>query len=166
MKRKVTITVDKEYLKFSAAHYTIFSAESRERLHGHNFAVRAKVRFPVDDTGINFDYKLFKDTLRDICDSLDEYTIIAKNSKFLKIEEAGEYYKITHNGTEMMLRQDETLLLPITNSTIEELSNYLLGRLVQNKTMIDDNEVDYVAVQTSSGPGQWAESEWLSLIHI
>lgn len=158
--RMVTMDVSKEYLKFSAAHFTIFSAESRERLHGHNFAVQAQVKFPVDETGINFDYKEFKEALKAICDSLDEYTIIAAKSKFLTIQEEGDFYRIGHHDTEMFLRKDETLLLPISNSTIEELSYYLLGRLLENKSMIDGNEVQYVAVKTSSGPGQWATSDW------
>ncbi len=160
MVRMVTIDVDKEYLKFSAGHFTIFSASSRERLHGHNFAVKASARFPVDDTGINFDYKVFKDTLREICDGLDEYTIIAGDSKYLEITEHEEFYHIKHHDTQMFLRQDETLLLPIFNTTIEELSGYLLGLLLDKKSMIDDNHVESVTVSVSSGPGQWATSVW------
>lgn len=160
MTRMVTLEVSKEYLKFSAAHFTIFSETSRERLHGHNFAVQAEVKFPVDDTGINFDYKTFKNALKSVCDGLDEYTIIAAKSKFLAIQEEGEFYRIRHHNTDMLLRKDETLLLPISNSTIEELSNYILQQLLQNKSMIDDNEVSFVSVRTSSGPGQWASSDW------
>ena len=36
-----TLYIDKESHKFSAAHYTIFSATERERLHGHNYSVSA-----------------------------------------------------------------------------------------------------------------------------
>ena len=41
-----TINICKEALKFSGAHFTIFSATDRERLHGHNFRVRAEVTAP------------------------------------------------------------------------------------------------------------------------
>lgn len=160
MNRLVTINIDKEYLKFSAGHFTIFSDTSRERLHGHNFAVRASVQFPVDDTGINFDYKEFKDAMRRVCDSLDEYTLIAAKSKYLKIENEGEFYKIWHHDKYMLLRQDETILLPVFNTTIEELSTYVLNDLLSDKSMIDDNNVRHVCVGVSSGPGQWAESTW------
>ena len=160
MTRLVSINIDKQYLKFSSGHFTIFSATSRERLHGHNFAVRAMVQFPIDDTCINFDYKLFNNAMRSVCDRLDEYTLIAAKSKHLKIETEGEFYKIWHHDKYMLLRQDETLLLPVTNTTIEELSHYVLNDLLNNKSMIDDNDVRKVRVGVSSGPGQWGESEW------
>lgn len=160
MSRLVTIQIDKQYLKFSSGHFTIFSATSRERLHGHNFAVRASVTFPVDDTGISFDYKVFKDAMRSVCDRLDEYTLIAANSKHLTIEEDGEFYKIWHDNKYMLLRQDETILLPIFNTTIEEFSSYVLNDLLSDKSMIDDNDVRFVSVGVSSGPGQWADSTW------
>ena len=34
MEELTTIEIDKENLKFSAAHFTIFSGTERERLHG------------------------------------------------------------------------------------------------------------------------------------
>ena len=37
------IEVDKEYLKFSAAHFLIFPDGSAERLHGHNYRVYVEV---------------------------------------------------------------------------------------------------------------------------
>ena len=39
MEELTTLYIDKESHKFSAAHYTIFSATERERLHGHNYVV-------------------------------------------------------------------------------------------------------------------------------
>ena len=38
-----SIEVDKEYLKFSAAHFLIFPDGSAERLHGHNYRVYVSV---------------------------------------------------------------------------------------------------------------------------
>ena len=39
----IRIELSKEYLNFSAGHFTIFSATERENLHGHNFQVRGAV---------------------------------------------------------------------------------------------------------------------------
>ncbi len=52
MEQLTTIEVSKEYLKFSAAHFTIFSATERERLNGHNFRVSAKITEPVGPNGM------------------------------------------------------------------------------------------------------------------
>ncbi|KAJ1474389.1 hypothetical protein T484DRAFT_1832500 [Baffinella frigidus] len=41
--RYSTIEIGKEDMKFSAAHFTVFSAKERERLHGHTHAVKVQV---------------------------------------------------------------------------------------------------------------------------
>jgi 6-pyruvoyltetrahydropterin/6-carboxytetrahydropterin synthase len=51
MGRLATLYIDKESHKFSAAHFTIFSATERERLHGHNYSVSAKIVAPLGDNG-------------------------------------------------------------------------------------------------------------------
>ena len=38
-----SILIEKEYLKFSCAHFLIFPDGSKERLHGHNYQVTAEV---------------------------------------------------------------------------------------------------------------------------
>ena len=49
-----TIELFKEDMKFSAAHYTIFSATERETLHGHNFNVHAAITAQIHDLGMLF----------------------------------------------------------------------------------------------------------------
>ena len=49
-----TIDILKEDIKFSAAHFTVFSATERERLHGHNFHVGLSVTAPVGSNGMCF----------------------------------------------------------------------------------------------------------------
>lgn len=67
-----TIELGKEDMKFSAAHYTVFSATSRERLHGHTHAVRVSLTGPVSDEGMVADYAVFKKLVRKQCDEWDE----------------------------------------------------------------------------------------------
>ena len=89
MESLTTIELSKEYLKFSAAHFTIFSATERERLHGHNFKVAAKLTAPVGDNGMCFSYRIFKDKLESLCLELDEYMLLSANSPHLRISEEG-----------------------------------------------------------------------------
>ena len=58
MARFTTIEIRKEYLHFSAAHFTVFSATERERLHGHNWRIGALITGPVGDDGLCFDYDI------------------------------------------------------------------------------------------------------------
>jgi 6-pyruvoyltetrahydropterin/6-carboxytetrahydropterin synthase len=160
MERLTTIYIDKESHKFSAAHFTIFSATERERLHGHNFSVAARLVAPVDDNGLTGDYAVYKAEIRKLCDSLDEYTLLPDQSLFLDVVEEGEYYRVSHHTQEMRFLRSDTLLLPVRNTTVEDLSHYLLSILVQDTDFLDAQDVREIELMVSSGPGQTGGSLW------
>lgn len=162
MKQLSTIEVSKEYLKFSAAHFTIFNATERERLHGHNYSVSALVTAPVDDNGLCFPYGEMKSRLRALCESLDEYTLVPERSPHLTIDEEGVYYRVGFNDELMLLLKSDTLLLPIRNATVEEFSRYLLQQLQQDKDFFERNGCSRIELTVNSGPGQSASSVWQS----
>lgn len=160
MTRLTTIDIRKQYLHFSAAHFTIFSATERERLHGHNFRVAAKITGPVRDDGLCFDYAVFKDILRAICERFNEYTLIAEQSPYLRIESDEKFHYVTHNAITMPLLRTDTILLPLRNITIEELASYLLDDMLKDSGTLEKYSIQRLEVQVASGPDQWASSEW------
>lgn len=159
-KNLTTIEISKEDIKFSAAHFTIFNATERERLHGHNYAVYLAVTAPVGDDGICFSYRDVKTRLRELCESLDEYTLLPQHSPHLKIEEEGEFYVACFNGEKIPLRKSDTLLLPIRNSTVEEFARYLRDVFVGDEGFVRERKICKIVVKVSSGPGQSGSSEW------
>lgn len=159
-KRLTTIKLAKEYMKFSAAHFTIFSAQERERLHGHNFNVSAEIVAPVDDDGLAFSYRIYKDKLEACCRRLDEYVLIPRESPYLDIEEDAEHYRIRFQNETMFFLKSDTLLLPIRNSTVEEYSFYLLNCLLAASSDLTGLDIHKIRIEVSSGPGQWGSSEW------
>ncbi len=160
MEQLTTIEISKEYLKFSAAHFTVFSETDRERLHGHNFKVAAKVTAPVGPNGMCFSYRILKDKLEALCASLDEYLLLSAESPHLVISEEGENYRVGFNGETMLFLKADTLLLPVRNATVEEYSRYLLGRLLEDRELIDGHDIREVGIKVSSGPGQWGSARW------
>lgn len=160
MENVTTIEICKDDLKFSAAHFTIFSADRRERLHGHNFAVGIAVTVPVGPSGMSFSYKEIKNRLRVLCNELDEYTLIPADSAHLEITDDGLYHRVNFNDEEMLFLKSDTVLLPIRNTTVEEFSRYLLARLVEDKDFLDQYKVSKILLKVSSGPGQWASCCW------
>ncbi len=153
MTRLVTIEVANQYLAFSAAHFTIFSATERERLHGHNFTVSATAESQLQADGLTFNYQILKKSLQQICDSLDEYTLIAAHSPHLYIEEDEDYYIIGFDRKQMLLLRSDTLLLPLHNITLEELGYYIIQRLIE-ESLFDKLQISSLAVAVASGPGQ------------
>ena len=160
MARLTTIEIDKEDIKFSAAHFTIFSATERERLHGHNFKVFMSVVAPVHDDGLCFSYHLLKDRLRDFCNSLDEYTILPAHSPNMSVEDDGNTFVANHNGDVMRFLKTDTKVLPVRNTTVEELSHFILETLREDQQFVQENEIQHMLVKVSSGPGQCGSSEW------
>lgn len=160
MEQLTTIEISKEYLKFSAAHFTVFSATDRERLHGHNFKVAAKVTAPVGPNGMCFSYRILKDKLEALCASLDEYLLLSAESPHLVISEDGDDYLVGFNGETMRFLKADTLLLPVRNATVEEYSRYLLERMLEDRELIDGYDIREVGIKVSSGPGQWGSARW------
>ena len=155
-----TIEIDKENLKFSAAHFTIFSATERERLHGHNFSVSVSVTAPLDDNGMCFSYQELKTRVGVLCDELDEYTLLPTQSPHLLVTDNDEHYIVKFNGETLYFAKTDTKLLPIRNTTVEEYSRYLLSRLLEDSIFFMANQVMSVEMKVSSAPGQWGSASW------
>ncbi|MFC6634348.1 6-pyruvoyl trahydropterin synthase family protein [Microbulbifer taiwanensis] len=162
MNRVTTIELSKEYMKFSAAHFTIFSAVERERLHGHNFQVSAEITLPVGSNGMCCNYRVYKQKLDGLCRELDEYLLIPARSPHLTVREEGDYYWVRFNGEEMPFLKADTQLLPICNTTVEDFSNFLLQKLVGSSEELQEYGVYQIVVRVSSGPGQSGSSQWRS----
>ena len=154
------IEICKEDLKFSGAHFTIFSATERERLHGHNFKVSLLLTAEVGENGMCFSYVEIKKRLRKLCASLDEYTLLPGESPYLSVREDGRNYKVQFNGEDMQFLVADTLVLPLRNTTVEEFARYLLGCLLEDASFIEGNEISELIMKVSSGPGQWGSATW------
>ncbi|SDX50131.1 6-pyruvoyl trahydropterin synthase family protein [Thiocapsa roseopersicina] len=153
------IEISKEFLNFSAGHFTIFSATERENLHGHNFRIRCNVTAPVGADGMAFDYVMLKRVLKALCDELDERLLLPELSPHLRIER-GDGMVIAWFGEERLtFLERDVLLLPIRNVTIEELAELLLARL-RVRPELAGRDLRAIELGVSSGDGQWALSSW------
>ena len=157
MTRLTTLYIDKEAHKFSAAHYTIFSATDRERLHGHNYSVSARIVAPMGPNGFSADYNVYKNRLKVLCDQLDEYMLLAGKSPYQTLVESDGEVLATFAGKTLRFPGDETIVLPILNVTVEELAHYLLAQLL---VVSGDEELVEVELGVSSGPGQTGSAIW------
>ena len=158
--RSVEVDLSKERMKFSAGHFTIFSATERENLHGHNFTVGAVFTTAIPDRGLACDYAVLKKFVQAICDRLDEKLLLAQKNPHLEITEEGKQIRIRFAGEEMTLPAHDVCRLPIANVTIEELSMFFLGELLESLPSELRPLIQSVSVRISSGPGQGATSKW------
>lgn len=152
----VTIRLAKENMKFSAAHFTIFSATERERLHGHNFRVEVDIEARMLGNGMCFDYGIYKDRVVALCRELNEWTILPTKSAHLRIEEDGAHVFAVFDGTRIPFLHADVLLLPIENATLEEFAAWFLARLGEDREALRVHRIDAIEVRVFSGPGQSA----------
>ncbi|MGK0222255.1 MAG: 6-pyruvoyltetrahydropterin/6-carboxytetrahydropterin synthase [Limisphaerales bacterium] len=155
--RKITtrIEINKEYLHFAAAHFTIFDESTRENLHGHNFQVALNATAEIGDDGLTFDYNILKHALKSLCDELDEQVLMPTQSPHLNIHHGDDYVFVEYADERIPFLERDLTLLPLRNITVEELAQYFLDRL-RGLPEISSLSIRQLELRCASGDGQWA----------
>ena len=157
MTRLTTLHIEKEAHKFSSAHYTIFSATERERLHGHNYFVSVRIVAKMGNNGFSADYNVYKRRIKALCDKYDEYMLLPEFSPFQTLETVGDEIHATFAGKVLKFPADETWVLPIANVPVAELSHLLLNELLATA---QDPDMVEAELTVSSGSGQAGAAIW------
>lgn len=132
-----SIEIEKEYFKFSSAHFLIFPDGSAERLHGHNYRVFAELDAALSDCGLVVDFKTIKPVVRELLDGLDERFLVPGEHPVLRWAEleTGEL-EVRYLDRRYLVPREDALVLPINNTSSENLATYLgreLRRLVEQR---------------------------------
>ncbi|KAA3614553.1 MAG: 6-carboxytetrahydropterin synthase [Planctomycetota bacterium] len=150
-----SIEVDKEYLKFSAAHFLIFPDGSAERLHGHNYRVYFRLRAALSPFGLVMDFQMVKPVIRELVEELDEHWLVPAQHPELHIRERDRSLEIQYRDRLYMAPKDDIILLPINNTSAENLSSWIgreLHRRLQSR--FPDVALDELWVAVEETPGQ------------
>lgn len=150
-----SISVEKDYLKFSAAHFLIFPDGTAERLHGHNYKVYVDVHTELDEHGLVVNFKEIKPLVRQLCDELDEHLLIPGQHPVLTAELRGEHYEIRYRDRLYLVPRDEVIVLPIGNSSAENLAAWF-GRTLRERMRgtWPDLVVEMLSLGVEETPGQ------------
>lgn len=137
MKHKTYLSIAKENLKFSSSHFLIFDEKTAEMLHGHNYQVSLKV-YPKEgialpSTGYFIDFAVIKKLVKALCDEWDEHVLIPQKNSEMKISDNSQHpnYDIIFRDRFYSFPKKETVLLPITNTSVELLSELFGRKLIQ-----------------------------------
>lgn len=125
-----SISIEKDYLKFSAAHFLIFPDGSAERLHGHNYKVYVDLHTELDAHGLVVNFKEIKPLVREICDELDEHLLLPGEHPVLTAVRVGGDYEIRYRERRYVVPAEEVIVLPIGNSSAENLAAWF-GRTLR-----------------------------------
>ena len=121
----------KENFKFSAAHFLIFNEHEAERLHGHNYQVKVQLvpdKVDFEKTGFFVDFNVFKKFIKQRLDHWDEMVLLPAKHPDIKVSYQVRSPKLPRS-LEVHFRErfyvfpeNEVHLLPITNTSVEQLS--------------------------------------------
>lgn len=155
-----TVELQKESMKFSAGHTTIFSATEREPLHGHHYQVYLSLTTWVESNGMTFDYRYYKERIRELCRYLNQTFLMPEFSPYLEYAQDEEYYYFTFNHKKIPFLKEDVTLLPVSNITVEELSGWFIQELIHDQKELDQHRLEKIVVKIFSAPGQSASHEW------
>lgn len=156
-RNRYRIVLDKEDFKFSAAHFTVFSAEQAEPLHGHNYRVGVEVAGDaLDELGFLVEFHELKGAIRGICSRFDEVTLVPTANPHLRVDAGEDAVDVEFADRRYRLPRSDVLLLDIENSTVEAFAREIWKELA---ALLDPERVDWLAVAVGETPGQCCRYE-------
>ena len=145
----------KQQLVFSAAHFITFAGNVCERLHGHNYAVRAEVAGPLDENRYVIDFIAFRDTLSEIVAELDHHVLLPTRHATILVRREDNEVIATFEQRRWVFPAEDCVLLPVINTTAEELAHWVGGRLIERLRPRVPAPLDWVEVGVDENNGQW-----------
>lgn len=154
MESYITIDGWNAKIRFSSAH-VIPEYEKCGRLHGHTYAVHAKVFGKTDEKGIIMDFAVLKDVLRDIVKKLDHRILIPEESNVVTLKKENDSIKVTSLGKQYVFPVSDCVLLPIDSTSAETLSKYILEQVAERLSSEKQIEKMEIGVDEGFGQGAW-----------
>jgi 6-pyruvoyltetrahydropterin/6-carboxytetrahydropterin synthase len=121
------VSVSKDYLVFSSAHFITFKGHQCEPLHGHNYRVGVEVEGNIDaECLFVVDFSVLKKIVRKLVDQIDHKVLLPTRNPKLRIVTEGDTVSVYYfERLTYTLPVGDCALLPIQNSTAEMMAQYL-----------------------------------------
>jgi 6-pyruvoyltetrahydropterin/6-carboxytetrahydropterin synthase len=151
-----SVSIGKEMLRFTAAHFIAFRG-FREPLHGHTYQAQVTVSGPVSPDGYVVDFLELKKIAAEECAQLHFRTLLPHQSDCLTIEEHGAAIAVhCEDGSHFLFPRQDVCLLPIVHTSSEEIAQYLIARLRERLRNVRGNSIQTIEVLIEDIPGQTA----------
>ncbi len=150
------VSVAKDYLTFSAAHFITIPDHKCESLHGHNYVVNVAVDGAVDrTTGFVVDFAVVKRLLGPALEALDHRVLVPSNNDRVRARSDGTSTEIDYRGTvRFRFPTSNVAFVPVTDTTAELLAEFLAGAVVDGLRREGIRGARWVTVEVEESPGQ------------
>jgi 6-pyruvoyltetrahydropterin/6-carboxytetrahydropterin synthase len=153
-----SVSVAKDYLVFSSAHFITFAGHRCEGLHGHNYRARATVEGALDqETWFVFDFVVLKRLMKELCDEIDHKVLLPLENPKIQVTEEPDTVDVAVEGKpRYRFPRIDCALLPVPNTTVEMLAELLAGRLRVQLEQIGARGLTAIEIEVEENFGQWA----------
>jgi 6-pyruvoyltetrahydropterin/6-carboxytetrahydropterin synthase len=160
--KKFAVDLCKQQLTFSAAHFITFAGSICERLHGHNYGVSCRIEGPLDVNRYVIDFIALRDQLQRIALRLDHHVLLPTLHPQIHVfhDQGPNEVIATFEKRRWVFPAEDCVLLPVSNTTAEEIASYFVDELLQSLGEHWRPEHTSLTVRIDENQGQWGECRW------
>jgi 6-pyruvoyltetrahydropterin/6-carboxytetrahydropterin synthase len=124
------VHISKDNLIFAAGHFVSYNGTMVEPVHGHNYRLSATVEGPTDENAYVFNFVTLKRLMKRVADELDHRMILPRDNPLIAVEPQDDGGVIVRaQGRWYRFPQEDVVILPLPNTTVEMLARHLCGRM-------------------------------------
>lgn len=153
------VRLAKDYLVFSAAHFITFAGNVCERLHGHNYRVRAEVEGPLDENHYVVDFIALRDALQQLVREWDHHVLLPTEHPQIRVAASDDEVVATFEDRRWVFPRGDCVLLPVANTTAERLAERMARRLAREAALARLPRESRLRVEIDECEGQWGGVE-------
>lgn len=152
------VSVARDDLVFSSAHFITYAGHRCEGLHGHNYRVRVTVDGQLDPTDkLVFDFLELKRIMRRLCGEIDHLVLLPLESARIRVIDEGETVRVSvDEAPRYVFPRRDCALLPVPNTTVEMLAELLAGRLQRELAALGIGGLTAIEMEVEENFGQSA----------
>lgn len=149
------VDVEKEQFIFSAAHFITFAGDICERIHGHNYGVRASVEGPLDENRYVVDFIALRDAVLEQTQTLDHHVILPRDHEEIKITSDEKETTARFRERRWVFPNEDCIILPVINTTAEEIARVIAERVIEKTRSTFGDHLTWIEVAVDENQGQW-----------
>lgn len=153
------VSLEKEELVFSAAHFITFNGTICERIHGHNFGVRCDVYGPLDENQYVVDFIALRDSLKEIIVQLDHHVLLPTKHPAIRVDVGESEVTATFDDRRWVFPLEDCVLLPIENTTAELIARHIASLLLDKLVNDFHFKPERLTLGVDENNGQWGICE-------
>lgn len=149
------VSLQKEQLVFSSAHFITFAGDICECLHGHNYGLRAEVEGELDENRYVIDFIAFRESLAELVKKLDHHVLLPRKHPLILVSEDGNEVTVRFRQKRWVFPAEDCFLLPIVNTTAEEIAWWFATEIRNKLSLQIGPRIRYIEISVDENHGQW-----------